>query len=335
MNGRPWLPHELDFLRQWYGVLVVKDIAQIMKRGVAGVRTKAQELKLTCRTDWTPELDEFLTLLYPDTPAGEIAQVLGVTAAALHARARALGVSKAPGFASEISRRTTLARSPFTPEIIATIERLYPTTLTEELAAMVAMETSRVHAYANSRGWKKTPEFVRETARARSGPDHPMRQTQFKKGLSPWNKGTKGIVGVQEGCRATQFKKGQMAGAAQHNYKPIGTLRINAEGYLERKVTDDPSIVTSRRWVPVSRLVWEAAHGPIPPGHAVVFKPGRQTTDVDAITLDALELLTRAELMRRNSVHTVYPPEVARLAQLRGALNRQINKRSRALQEQS
>ena len=77
------------------------------------------------------------------------------------------------------------------------------------------------------------------------------------------------------------------------------------------------------------RLVWEAACGAVPDGHIVVFRPGRKTTDPDKITLDALELLTRAENMRRNSVHSKYPPEVARLVQLRGALTRQINRKAK------
>jgi hypothetical protein len=48
------------------------------------------------------------------------------------------------------------------------------------------------------------------------------------------------------------------------------------------------------------------------------------------ITLGRLELISRAENMRRNSYHTRYPKEVAQLIQLRGALNRQINKRLKA-----
>ncbi len=71
---------------------------------------------------------------------------------------------------------------------------------------------------------------------------------------------------------------------------------------------------------------WEAVNGPLPKGHALVFKDGnKQNTAVEN-----LELLSRAELMRRNSYHTNYPKEVAQLVQLRGAITRQINKRSKA-----
>jgi hypothetical protein len=152
--------------------------------------------------------------------------------------------------------------------------------------------------------------------------------TRIQPGATPWNKGRPGSTGTQPGCRATQFKKGRPAQDAR-NYVPIGSLRICADGYLERKLTDDPGVVPARRWVAVHRTVWEAAHGAIPAGHIVVFRLGRKTTDLDKITLDALELLTRAENMRRNSVHSKYPPEVARLVQLRGALTRQINRKAK------
>ena len=60
-----------------------------------------------------------------------------------------------------------------------------------------------------------------------------------------------------------------------------------------------------------------------------MFRPGRASTDEARIALDALELVSRAELMRRNSRHARYPPEVNQLIQLKGALNRKINARSK------
>ena len=150
--------------------------------------------------------------------------------------------------------------------------------------------------------------------------------TRFAPGLVPWNKGLK----YQPGGRAalTQFKPGCMAGAAQHNYVPIGSLRVTKDGYLQRKVNDTHP-TPARRWVSVHTLLWEATHGPVPAGHVVVFRPGQLTTDIGAITLARLELLSRAQLMRRNSVHSKYPPELARLVQLRGALSRQINRKAK------
>ena len=181
---------------------------------------------------------------------------------------------------------------------------------------------------AKSLGLRKSEAFLRSPASGRTDGSRGS-ACRFQKGQVSWNKGTKGVTGTHPNSRRTQFRKGELTGAAKHNYVPIGSTRITRDGMLERKVTDDPSIHPARRWVAVSRQVWETANGPIPSGHAVVFRPGRATTDEARITLDAIELVSRAELMRRNSYHTRYPKEVAKLIQLKGALNRKINRRTR------
>jgi hypothetical protein len=89
-----------------------------------------------------------------------------------------------------------------------------------------------------------------------------------------------------------------------------------------------------RDWQSAHRLVWIAANGPIPAGHVVRFKDGRHTTEVEKITIDALECITLAENMRRNSFCNNYPPEMVKLIQTRGHMNRMINKRQRALAEE-
>lgn len=87
------------------------------------------------------------------------------------------------------------------------------------------------------------------------------------------------------------------------------------------------------RWKPVHRLVWERANGPIPAGHAVVFRPGRKTADPELITLDAIELVTRAELMKRNTIHR-YGPEIASIQKLRGSIRRRIKQAEEAQQHE-
>lgn len=99
-----------------------------------------------------------------------------------------------------------------------------------------------------------------------------------------------------KGPNRTSFKKGCMSGAAQHNYVEIGSLRFSKDGYLERKVTDDQSLVPARRWVGVHRLNWEAAHGPIPEGHCVCFIDGNPLN----AELSNLVLLSRRELVWLN-----------------------------------
>jgi hypothetical protein len=219
---------------------------------------------------------------------------------------------------------------------IALLASMYPECHTEDVAAWLECPVKRVYAAAKARGIRKSPEFLAsETAgriqRGRSDPR--MVATQFRPGQKSWNKGVKGSTGLHENCRRTQFKPGRLAHEAR-NYVPLGSHRLSKDGYLERKVTDDPSIFPARRWIAVHRLVWEAAHGPIPKGHAVCFKAGQRTAVWEDITADRLECIPRAELARRNHPRE-RSPELAKLVQLKGAITRQVNRIAREAQERN
>lgn len=200
----------------------------------------------------------------------------------------------------------------------------YADALTVDLAEVLECDPKRVLAKANAMGLKKTTALIAEMARERATrPGHGSLATRIKPGQTPWNKGKPGSTGTQEGCRATQFKPG----TRPHTWVPIGSYRV-CEGQLQLKVNDLPG-PNHVRWRPVSRVVWEAANGPVPAGHKVVFKTGRASIDPAAITADAVELVSDEELMRRNSYHTTLPPELARVVQLRGVLSRMINRKTK------
>jgi hypothetical protein len=230
---------------------------------------------------------------------------------------------------------TTPPRRFWTPAEIEKLTREYPDRSTAALASEIGCTESRVYAKAAELGLHKSAEFMESdrSGRIQRGRRDPrMVATQFKAGHTTWNSGTKGLTGTHPNCRRTQFKKGSMSGAAQHNYQPIGTLRLSKDGYLEQKVTDDHP-VPARRWVGMHRLVWEAANGPVPRGHVVCFLPGRRSAELEKITLDAVELVSRAELARRNHPRS-RDPELAKLVQLKGAITRQVNRIAREAQEQ-
>jgi hypothetical protein len=265
---------------------------------------------------WSVAAEDKLRRLYPMTGLTTLAFQLKRTPVAIKQRAVILGLRKANG-----PRAWSRAED-------AQLRRRYPNEATADIARDLGRTLSTTYQRALKLGLKKAEGWVAKCMRERwaQGRHVNSRKAQFKPGVPSWSKGTKGIVGVQEGCRRTQFKKGTMAGAAQHNYVPIGTERVR-DGYLCRKLTDDPNTYPANRWKALHRIVWEEANGPVPPGFAVTFKPGRHTTDAALITPDAVELVSRAELMRRNSYHTRYP-ELAPLIQLRGALNRKLNRRA-------
>lgn len=221
-----------------------------------------------------------------------------------------------------------MTRRTWTEAELAVLRAEYATTNTRTLAERLGRSEKTTYAQAHKLGLRKDPRYMSEVhgALARQvGAD-----SRFTPGMAAWNKGQHYAPGGRS--VETRFKKGSMNGAAQHNYRPLGSLRITKDGILERKVTDDHP-VPARRWVSVARLVWIEAHGPVPDGHVVAFRPGMHTTVEAEITLDRLECITRTEHARRNSVHR-HGPEIARLTQLKGAITRQVNKRRRARQEQ-
>lgn len=216
-----------------------------------------------------------------------------------------------------------MKRTHWTPAELEILRTRYPHTRAEDLLPMLPGRTIKtIQQKAASSGWKKTREFIAEMSRqAMSRPDHPAHRTRFVKGGSSWNKGISFTAGGRS--PETRFKPGNRSGRANELHKPIGFERISKDGYLERKINEDMPF--QRRWRAVHLILWEAHHGPLPAGHAVVFKDGDKTH----IALDNLALITRVELMRRNSAHN-HGPEIYRLIQLKGAITRQINKRKDA-----
>lgn len=219
------------------------------------------------------------------------------------------------------SRGILARRRRWTDSELAILRKRYPSERTDRLAQDLGRKLNTVYAKATQIGLAKTPEYLASpnACRLRRG-DNVGAPYRFKPGQVPPNKGTRRPGWFRGRMRETQFKKGQRP----HTWKPIGSYRINADGYVDQKITDTG--YTQRDWVGVHRLAWIKAHGPIPPGMRVAFLPGRHTTDPERITADGLELVSAQDLMRRNTVHNL-PKPLAQLVQLRGALIRQINKR--------
>lgn len=105
---------------------------------------------------------------------------------------------------------------------------------------------------------------------------------RFRPGHTPANKGRKGV----DGWEPTQFKKGHRP----YNYMPVGSERVNGDGYVDIKIAD-PNI-----WRGKHILTWEAANGPLPKGHAIIFGDCNHRN----FEPDNLILVTRKQLVRLN-----------------------------------
>jgi hypothetical protein len=187
----------------------------------------------------------------------------------------------------------------------------YPGERAAVIAAALGVSLHVLYKRASTLGVFKSEEFHQspESGRldgVRGG------STRFSKGSVPWSKGLKGL----QCSPATQFKPG----VRPVNYMEVGSFKMHM-GYQWQKISDG-GWPTS--WRPTHHVVWAAHHGKeIPEGHLISFID-RNRENFDPANL---ELISKIDWMKRHTLHNL-PKELAELVQLRGALNRVINKRS-------
>jgi hypothetical protein len=205
----------------------------------------------------------------------------------------------------------------------AIIRRRYPHEKTERLRDVMPWRPlSSIHRRAAQLRVKKTAAFMAspEACRLRRG-DNVGKPYRFPKGNVPANKGLRrpGYSVGRGRMQETQFKKGVAT-----KWHPVGSERIS-DGYVYVKLTDHRNVCWLKNWRMKHVLVWEAAHGPYnSKTHSLCFKDGNKLNT----TLDNLELLTKREVMARNTVHNL-PKPLAQAVQLLGALNRKIRRQER------
>ena len=193
----------------------------------------------------------------------------------------------------------------------AIMRALYPTTSAKALARHLGRTPGAIKQRAKALGVCTKPEWLEKTRQI----------NLFHRGQTPWNKGRSYDPGGRS--RQTRFKPRHKT----HTWRQIGHDRISKDGYRQRKLTDTGC--TRRDYVFIHRLVWRWHGNELPAGHALIFIDGDKTN----CDINNLQLLSRAELMRRNSVHRL-PRELAELAQLKGALVRVIRNREKTQHEQ-
>lgn len=205
-------------------------------------------------------------------------------------------------------------RQPWTENDLKILRDRYPHAPTAQLAESIGRRDSQVYQKAASLGLRKSTEYLASPNASRlSRGDNIGAAFRFKPGQQAWNKGMKGL---QMGGAKTQFKPGHLP----VNHKPIGSTRIDDDGYVWIK-TAEP-----RTFEMLHRVNWRKAYGALPPkGYALAFKDGSKQN----CAVENLELLSRSDLMKRNTRHNL-PKELSDLMQLRGAITRQINKRMKS-----
>lgn len=101
----------------------------------------------------------------------------------------------------------------------------------------------------------------------------------YKKGCIPWNKGKKGFMGANR----TSFKKGDKPA----NWRPVGSERIDKDGYTLIKIAEP------RKWVSKNRIIWEEHYKmKVPKGSVIIFADGDKTN----LSIENLICVSRNEL---------------------------------------
>ena len=114
----------------------------------------------------------------------------------------------------------------------------------------------------------------------------------YKKGSIPWNKGKKGYMGANR----TSFKKG----SKPKNWRPVGSERVDAEGYTLIKVSNEG--IKHKMWAFKHRIVWEQHHKKkIPKGSVIIFADGNKSN----LNIENLICVTRNELKVLNKCRLI------------------------------
>jgi hypothetical protein len=112
-------------------------------------------------------------------------------------------------------------------------------------------------------------------------------ETKWKKGHEPHNKGQKMSAERWEKQKPFVYKKGY---TPIHN-RAIGSERVNRDGYLQVKVTDE-KYKGKKNWKFKHHLIYEEHYGPIPDGMVVTFVDG----DCTNFDIDNLVAITNADM---------------------------------------
>ncbi len=238
---------------------------------------------------WSNTDIDFICKHYPKKGSKWVAERLNFTKTAVKSKAYILGLKRDEGFRKAVKV--------WTPGKVKLLKNLYPNKFNYEIAKTLNVSLRAVKSQAYKLKLTKTNEFMQ------------LHGGRFNKGHTPVNKGKKMSQEIREKVKHTFFKKGHTPA----NHKPLGSERINVDGYIEIKIAE-PNI-----WDLKHRVVWREINGEIHQGYNIQFKDkNRQNCDIDN-----LYIIHRKLQIRKNSILN-YPPELRKTFRYLGKLNRII-----------
>ena len=212
-----------------------------------------------------------------------------------------------------------MKRKPWTQEECELLKELYSRTdiFVSDMQRILGRSSTQIYQKAAALDLKR-PEEIRVISGRIFSQSEAAKATRFRKGSIPPNKGKRMSPELYAKLAPTMFKKGNTPG----NHKPVGSERVNVDGYIERKVAEP------NKWEGKHRIIWKQAHGDIPKGCNIQFKDGNPLN----CTLSNLYLISRANQMKNeNGLMARYPEELQKVIRLRGAGKRQMTLHNKKL----
>jgi hypothetical protein len=231
------------------------------------------------RNKWTSGQLKILRKEFPviDDPK-KLCRRLDKTYLAIKSKARVLDI-----------KRKVHAGNPWTPALEKKLIKLYPNMTNAEIGRLLGLRESQISCRAFKLGLFKTEEFKLQCSS----------KSAFKKGHVPANKDKKQTDYMTKEAiartKATQFKKGHLP----HNSAGVkdGDIRIRCDHKKRKGKAYKYIRLSLGNWYPLHQYNWEKVYGKLPKGKCLWFRDG----DPMNCKVSNLELITRAENMRRNS----------------------------------
>lgn len=186
---------------------------------------------------------------------------------------------------------------PWTAAELRRLRKLYPDRPTPGICKVLRRSVASVYGMAAKLGINKSADFHADARR--SGRFDKLSRAgaafRFPKGHVPANKGLRRPGWAPGRMGETQFRKGHFPANRDPDFYVIGALRVNADGYIDMRVSFAPGACG---WRMLHLILWEDVHGPIPKGCCLRFKDGDRLN----VELGNLVLISRADNMRQNSI---------------------------------
>lgn len=193
-------------------------------------------------------------------------------------------------------------------EEIEFIKKIYPFYSNKDIVEMVFEEF----------GFKTSVDMVQNVKSRYNLPGKEIPNGgQFKDGFTPWNKGQIMRPETREKLKDTWFQKGHRT----HNHRPIGSTRVDPDGYTYIKIADP------KEWVLYHQMLWEKAHGEkIKDDEVVIFADG----DKSNFDIDNLVKINRKNLAFLNRKGLIFEDkDLTKAGVIVSKLNEEINKRKK------